>query len=178
MNGSINIDAGLRSLEGRALSIYGDAGWGGEVASGKHERGSFSPELVRASAELIAKRWRPVPAPEWVTCVPSRRHLTLVPHFARRLAKTLGLPFRAALRGCRDTEQQKLMENSAQQLANVRDAFEAIPEEVLPGPVLLVDDIVNSRWTLTVCGIALREAGAGSVRPFALATTQGGRRLP
>ena len=37
--------------------------------------------------------------------MPSRRHPTLVPHFARRLAKALGIPFRAALRSTRDVEQ-------------------------------------------------------------------------
>ena len=38
-----------------------------------------------------------------------------------------------------------------------------------PGPVLLVDDLVDSRWTLTVAGSLLREHGAGPVLPFALA---------
>ena len=37
------------------------------------------------------------------------------------------------------------------------------------GPVLLVDDLVSSRWTLTVAGRALRQAGAAGVLPFALA---------
>ena len=36
------------------------------------------------------------------------------------------------------------------------------------GPVLLVDDIVDSRWTLTAVGIVLREAGSGPVYPFVL----------
>ena len=33
------------------------------------------------------------------------------------------------------------------------------------GPVLLVDDLVVSGWTLTVAGVALREAGATAVLP-------------
>jgi ATP-dependent DNA helicase RecQ len=37
-------------------------------------------------------------------------------------------------------------------------------------PILLVDDLVDSRWTITVAGRALRQAGAGAVLPFALAT--------
>ena len=40
---------------------------------------------------------------------------------------------------------------------------------VRSGPVLLVDDLVDSRWTLTVAGSLLRDAGAGPVFPFALA---------
>ena len=37
----------------------------------------------------------------------------------------------------------------------------------------VVDDIVDSRWTLTVVGSLLREAGSGPVFPFALADTAG-----
>ena len=39
----------------------------------------------------------------------------------------------------------------------------------LDGPVLLVDDVANSRWTLTVAAAALRLAGASGVLPFVLA---------
>jgi ATP-dependent DNA helicase RecQ len=35
--------------------------------------------------------------------------------------------------------------------------------------VLLVDDLVDSRWTLTVVGSAILEGGSGLVSPFALA---------
>ena len=87
------------------------------------------------------------------------------------LAAALGLPYREALVKVRDTEQQKLMENSHQQARNALGAFEAIPAEVESGPVLLVDDMVDSRWSVTVCGIALRESGAGPVYPLALAET-------
>ena len=41
----------------------------------------------------------------------------------------------------------------------------------LPGPVLLVDDLVDSRWTMTVAGRLLKRAGARAVLPFALAAT-------
>jgi ATP-dependent DNA helicase RecQ len=60
------------------------------------------------------------------------------------------------------------MENSAQQFTNVYGAFD-VSSPVPAGPVLLVDDIVDSRWTLTVIGALLRAAGSGEVYPFALA---------
>ena len=44
----------------------------------------------------------------------------------------------------------------------------------MSGPCLLVDDIVDSRWTFTVIGKMLRAAGSGVVRPVALAMTSGG----
>ena len=62
------------------------------------------------------------------------------------------------------------MENSAQQMANIAGAFEALPDLVAAGPVLLVDDLVDSRWTLTECGVLLRQAGSGPVYPLALAS--------
>ena len=39
----------------------------------------------------------------------------------------------------------------------------------IKGNVLLIDDIIDSKWTLTVCGYLLRQAGADQVFPFALA---------
>jgi ATP-dependent DNA helicase RecQ len=92
-----------------------------------------------------------------------------VADFAERLAARLRLPFRAALEQVQDVPEQKVMENSAQQVANVALAFRVIPEHILPEPVLLVDDIVGSGWTLTMCGVRLRENGSGVVHPFALA---------
>ena len=64
--------------------------------------------------------------------------------------------------------------NSAFRLAAVHDRFAvppplAAPLGTLDGPVLLVDDLVDSRWTLTVAGRLLRRAGAPAVLPFALA---------
>ncbi|MDQ0613584.1 hypoxanthine phosphoribosyltransferase [Microbacterium sp. W4I4] len=35
-------------------------------------------------------------------------------------------------------------------------------------PVLLVDDLADSRWTLTVAARTLRQAGASAVLPFVL----------
>ena len=46
--------------------------------------------------------------------------------------------------------------------------------EIIEGEnVLLIDDMVDSKWTLTVCGLKLREKGCGKVFPFALASTAG-----
>jgi hypothetical protein len=45
-----------------------------------------------------------------------------------------------------------------------------VPSPALPpGPVLLVDDMVDSGWTLTLAGVLLRRRGSGPVYPFALA---------
>jgi len=101
--------------------------------------------------------------------VPSRRHRTLVPDFARRLAARLGLTFVEPIRKARDTVSQKTRQNSFQQVENLENAFAVDARSVRPEPVLLVDDMVDSRWTLTIVACQLRKAGAGPVFPFALA---------
>jgi ATP-dependent DNA helicase RecQ len=158
----------FRAEEGRALCKWGDAGFGDLVRAGKRE-GRFNDRLVNAAAELIKRRWKPRPMPEWVTCVPSHRRANLVPEFARRLAACLGLPFVGCIRKARDTDLQKTRQNSFQQAANLENAFAVEESSVQPKPVLLVDDMVDSCWTLTVLAWKLRKAGAGAVFPFALA---------
>lgn len=156
---------------GRVLSVWGDGGWGRFVLSGKIG-GGFDDRLVDASADLIKERWAPDPVPVWVTYVPSLRNPGLVSDFARRLAASLSLLCEDVVVKVRDTETQKLMQNSPQQYANVCEAFE-IRGPVPAGPVLLVDDVVDSRWTLTVIGSLLKEAGVHVVYPFALADAAG-----
>jgi ATP-dependent DNA helicase RecQ len=92
-----------------------------------------------------------------------------VPDFARRLAAGLGLPFVETLEKREHRPEQKTMENSARQLQNVLGSFDIRPGEMPAGPVLLVDDIVDSRWTMTFAAYLLRKHGSGVVYPYALA---------
>lgn len=162
-----NIRPNLQCEEGRSLSIWRDAGWSQLVDEGK-EAGRFSDELVDACLQMIV-RWNPHPAPEWVTCVPSLRSEGLVPDFARRLAEALALPFRLAVSKSHETQRQRSMMNSWQQAHNLDGAFAVDADLVENGPVLLVDDIVDSRWSLTVAGALLRQSGSGPVYPLVLA---------
>lgn len=157
--------------EGRALCRWGDGGWSELVRRGKQIDGVFGEPLVDALADLM-REWRPDARPEWVTWVPSLNHPHLVPDLARRLATALGVPAIEAVTKTRHTEPQKTMENSAQQLANLEGAF-AVTEAAPSTPVLLVDDIVDSRWTVTYVGALLRRSGRTAVVPVALA--DGGR---
>jgi ATP-dependent DNA helicase RecQ len=163
------LPADLLHEEGRVLSRWGDAGWGGIVADGKHAN-RFSDELVTAVVDMFRNRWRPQPAPEWVACVPSRSHPDLVPDLAMRLAAAIGLPFRAAIAKTRDNEPQKLQQNAFHRCQNLDGAF-AIDDDLPQGPVLLIDDVVDSGWTLTIVAALLRRAGSGPVFPLALAST-------
>jgi ATP-dependent DNA helicase RecQ len=201
------IPESLRSQEGRVLCVYGDAGWGTEVAHGKYTTGIFSDALVKASVKLVREKWRPEPTPEWIAVVPSQRHPELIQDFAKRLAVGLGLPFFQVLRKTGNARQQKEMQNSSMQLRNLLRAFQVIDAQEIfsprpsplkeerengtaalvreisrkiattfgakpaipSGPVLLVDDVVDSGWTLALASLLLRLNGSGSVYPFALA---------
>ena len=156
--------------EGRILSRWGDAGWGHMVENDKN-KGTFSDTLVEALAEMIEKRWHPEPPPEWVACVPSQNHKTLVPDFAERLAKRLGLRFvKSAILKKRDNELQKMQQNSFHQARNLDGVF-SVSRNIPKTPVLLVDDIIDSGWTMTVLAVLLRQAGSSAVYPVALAST-------
>lgn len=168
-----NIKEPQMNAPGRALCMAGDAGWGKIVDHGR-TLGRFHPDLVDASARLIRERWKPDPAPKWVTAVPSLDSKGLVPDFAERLAGALGLPFSMCLEQIRPKEPQKEMGNSYHQVNNLDGAFGVNVEKTLPGPALLVDDMVDSRWTFTVVGALLRDSGISAVLPFALATTTSG----
>lgn len=94
------IEAALLAEEGRALSLWGDAGWGQLVREGKYGGQRFADEIVDGCIQMIGQ-WNPVPRPVWVTCIPSLTHPHLVPDFARRLAAKLGVPYAAVLRKVR-----------------------------------------------------------------------------
>jgi ATP-dependent DNA helicase RecQ len=62
------------------------------------------------------------------------------------------------------------MVNSTQQARNV--SLEPIKLPIPNGPVFLIDDIVYSRWTLTIAAWLLRKNGSGQVWPMALSQSR------
>ena len=153
---------------GKVLSLLGDAGLGDLVNVGKNQQQYFSDELIDACVVMF-KEWDPQPAPTWVTCVPSLRNPTLVPDFAKRLAQALNLSFRVAIEKTDSRLEQNKFNNSFQQARNVDGSLAPIQDQILSGPVLLVDDVILSGWTLTISSWLLRKNGSGEVWPLALA---------
>ena len=164
------IAAGCQAQPGKALCVWGDAGWGGLVRQGKYHDSKFADDLVGACVKMV-REWDPQPKPTWVTCVPSLRHPDLVPNFAKRLAAALGLPFHMVMAKTDNRPEQKTMANSTQQARNIDGSLALNGQPVLHGPVILVDDMVDSRWTLTVAAWLLRKNGSGDVWPMALSQT-------
>jgi ATP-dependent DNA helicase RecQ len=119
--------------------------------------------------------------PVAVISMPSRSRPQLVASIAEALASAGKLPYLGSLSHTGGGPTGEPGGNSAYRLASVWGQFEwaggdtgagtaAAEDAPLPnGPILLVDDLVDSRWTLTIAAKALREAGADSVLPFALA---------
>ena len=173
LNSMCTIPASERAETGMALCVWRDAGWGELVFQGKYRDNHFSDELVQAAVDLV-RTWRPSPAPTWVTCIPSLRHPQLVPEFAARLAQSLGLPFHTVLMKTDHRPAQKTMKNSTYQAQNLDGSLACGAGGIPAGPVLLVDDMVDSKWTLTVAAWLLRKSGSGPVSPLVLAKTGNG----
>lgn len=170
--GKNKISPEIQCETGRVLSDYGDAGWGKLVRECKYQKGYIDEQLVDASAKLL-RNYVDENDIQWVTNVSSLKRPELVTNFARQLAERLGLEYRYAIEKKVHIKYQKELKSAYLQYQNVNDSFEVRETEVLPENVLLVDDMVDSKWTFTVCGYKLREKGCGKVFPFALANTAG-----
>ena len=170
INEKNKIEEIFRCETGRVLSNYGDAGWGRIVSKGKYKDEFFSDQLVDAAYELL-KVFVEENDIRWVTNISSRRRPELVKSFAERLAKRLGLIYEDVILKKFDSRCQKELNTSYLQFQNAYNSFEV--QKVLGENVLLIDDMVDSRWTFTVCGYKLIEKGCGKVFPFALANTAG-----
>jgi ATP-dependent DNA helicase RecQ len=155
-----------RLEQGYALCRYGSGVWGPLITAGKYRDGSFSSELTSALAETIENLLGDAGL-EWVTSIPSFTRPGLVKDFAASVAERLGLPYLDLLEK-RPAPPQKDMQNSFRQASNALAGLAMYGTP--PGtPGLLIDDITDSRWTLTVAGYLLLSAGAGPLYPVVLA---------
>lgn len=155
---------------GRVLCNYGDAGWGRHVADCKYKKGVFDEQLIDASVRLL-KSFVTENNIKWVTDIPSIRRPGLVKNLAVKIAGKLGLPYGETIIKIINNRCQKELNNSYFQFKNAWDSFQVV--NVWSGNVLLIDDMVDSRWTFTVCGYKLKENGCGKVFTYALANTAG-----
>lgn len=157
--------------EGRALARLTDLGWGGtlrEVFAAGAADAPVSPQLLAACVRVLAD-WGWNERPVAVVAMPSRSKPLLVDSLARGLAEVGRLPYLGALEPVDGGPSGQPGGNSAFRLAGVWGRFTAAGLDVPAGPVLLVDDLADSRWTLTIAARELRLAGAAEVLPFTLA---------
>jgi len=164
-----------QAAAGRVIGRLSDIGWGAQLRAllmgedGERGQAGDQPvpkEVLDACVRVLAG-WGWNERPVGVVGMGSRTHPHQLAHLARRIAEIGRLPLLGTLepQGPRPAAHA----NSAQRLAAVWNAF-AEPACALPaGPVLLVDDVIDTGWTMTVAARLLRRAGASAVLPFALA---------
>jgi ATP-dependent DNA helicase RecQ len=160
-----------RAVEGRALARLTDLGWGTALRE-IFAAGAPDAPVTRAMLDgcvRVLAQWGWDERPVTVVALPSRRRPLLVDSLARGIAEIGRLPYGGALASRDGGPSGEPGGNSAFRLAGVWGRFDASGLELPPGPVLLVDDLVDSRWTMTVAARELRRAGAPAVLPFALA---------
>ncbi|KQR51953.1 recombinase RecQ [Leifsonia sp. Leaf336] len=157
---------------GRVLARMTDLGWGGRLRgllAPESPDAECPPEILRACVQVLAQ-WGWSQRPGAVVAVPSRSRPLFTESLARGLAEIGRLPYLGALALRRGGPSGSAGGNSTYRLAGVWDRFDAGGLDIPSGqPVLLVDDVIDSRWTITVAGRELRRAGAGGVLPFAAA---------
>jgi ATP-dependent DNA helicase RecQ len=132
-------------------------------------------ELLKACARVLGS-WDWAQRPAAVVAMPSRRRPALVSGVAQGLARLGRLPYLGELSYAHGGPSGQPGGNSAFRLAGVWGRVVVSGElrerlASVAGPVLLVDDLADSRWTVTVAGRELRRAGASAVLPFVLALT-------
>ncbi|QDG87259.1 ATP-dependent DNA helicase RecQ [Pseudarthrobacter sp. NIBRBAC000502770] len=173
--------------DGRVLARLTDLGWGGALrelfAAGAEDR-PVDPGLLQACVQVLREwgtgdarnpGWSGVGRPAAIVNVPSRGKPQLVGSLARGISEIGRIPYLGELQLAHGGPTGGRGGNSAYRLAGVWDRLvvgselEAALQSVQGQPVMLIDDLTDSRWTLTVAGRALRLAGAGAVLPLVLA---------
>lgn len=170
-----------QALPGRAVGRLSDLGWGGRLRAlvGPEAPDAPLPDDVAGAVVEVLKAWAhgddPWPRrPVAVVAVGSRRRPRLLGSLAERIATVGRLPLLGEVTAAGPGGPAGPRGNSAQRVRALHDAF-TVPTDLadalagLDGPVLLVDDLIDSGWTMTLVTRALRRAGATGVLPLALA---------
>jgi ATP-dependent DNA helicase RecQ len=171
------IPAEASAEPGRALGRLSGGGWGGrlrELLSPAQADAPVPDDVFDAVVRVLAA-WGWEQRPVGVVTIESHARPQLVESLGGRLAQVGRLPLLGRVEGAERADGSG-SENSAQRLRALWERFRLPPAlaaelPCLQGPVLLVDDRVDSGWTMTVVARLLREAGAPAVLPLALATT-------
>ena len=166
---------GSKIVNGVASSYYGVSTVGSALHRSKYDGGGNFPNFL---VSLILKAFRKKFGQEkfdLVVYVPPTSSGDLVKNFATTVAKILNFPISHNLQKARQTQEQKVFENSYLKSDNVKGAFSfAVPNEVSGKSILLIDDIFDSGATVKEVGKLLTTFGAIKIAPIVIARTVGG----
>ncbi|MGA9101097.1 MAG: recombinase RecQ, partial [Aeromicrobium sp.] len=169
------IAADERPETGRVVARLTDLGWGGvlrELFAAGGPDVPVSDDLLGGCVRVL-RDWDWAERPVGVVAVASVARPQLVRSIAEGIARLGRLPLLGELEIADGAPASTAGGNSAYRLAGVWGRFGVGSELAAAladttGPVLLVDDVVDSRWTMTVASRELRRHGADAVLPFAL----------
>jgi ATP-dependent DNA helicase RecQ len=182
IDASGKIPAARTAEPGRALGRLTDVGWGATLRALLAEGAPDEPvtaALTDAVVKVLAS-WDWAQRPAYVVTMPSRARPRLVGSLGQRIAAIGRLTYLGGLGYATSDGPGPRRHNSAQRLASLWRAI-VVPDELrdaltataMDAPVLLVDDQIDTGWTMTVAAALLRDAGAPAVLPLALATVTG-----
>jgi ATP-dependent DNA helicase RecQ len=180
IDASGKIPASRAAEPGRALGRLTDVGWGATLRSLLAEGATDEPvtaPLTDAVVKVLTA-WDWAQRPVSVVTMPSRSRPLLVSSLGQRIAAIGRLTYLGALGYATPDGPGPRRHNSAQRLASLWHAI-VVPDELRDalkasdGPVLLIDDQIDTGWTMTVAAALLRDAAASAVLPLVLATTTG-----
>ncbi|HYH32257.1 MAG TPA: DEAD/DEAH box helicase, partial [Pseudonocardia sp.] len=152
------IPAGELAAPGRVIGRLSDIGWGTRLRELVEGEDAPVPKDVLDACVRVLAGWGWEERPVGVVGIGSRTRPHQLDHLARRIADIGRLPLLGTLAPAGPRPEEHA--NSAQRLAAVWSAFEPPAFDVPAGPVLLVDDVVDTGWTATVAARLLRHAGA------------------
>ncbi|MDH6243767.1 RecQ family ATP-dependent DNA helicase [Mycobacterium sp. OTB74] len=152
---------------GRVIGRLTDIGWGARLRSLLATDGEVPDAVVQAAVQVL-KAWGWETRPVAVMGLDSDGHPQLIRSLVDRLAELGRLQNLGTLQ-YRPQRRPVTAANSAYRVAALADSWD-IPTLDMTGPVLLVDDLADTGWTLTMAARVVRAAGAPAVLPFAIAS--------
>ncbi|WP_338701292.1 RecQ family ATP-dependent DNA helicase [Streptomyces sp. Q6] len=183
------IPAGEQAGTGRALGRLSDIGWGNRLRpmlTPQAPDGPVPDDVARAVVEVLAD-WAKGPG-GWASGAPDATPrpvgvVTMASHTRPQLIESLGagiaqvgrMPLLGRIAYAPGSDTAHIPRSNSAQRLRALDGTLTLPPELAEalaranGPVLLVDDFMETGWTLAMAARLLRRAGAEGVLPLVLA---------
>lgn len=162
-------------VNGVAFSNYGFSNVGSTIHRCKYENGGDFPDVLLNGVLRVYRSYFKDEKFDLIIYAPPTQSGDLVKNFAEKVSTALEIPISHGLVKRRDTEPQKVFQNSLLKKDNVKDAFEYENHAEVKGKnVLLIDDICDSRATIREIGKMMSGLGVNKIAPLVIAMTISG----
>lgn len=162
----VNLEEAQQLRTGLCLSLYGGSGYGEMVKIDKYKNVRYRQSLVEKTADILLNYY-PTDTIQALTYVPSLRS-ELVKMWAYDVGKRLDMPVIPMFRK-EHVPTQRDMLNPTFRVSNPQNAYGFIPPVIPYTDVILLDDVMETLWTMTLCGHLMTQWGIKNVYPFVLA---------